>query len=168
MKTIKIFLASSDELENDRMAFGNFVRRLDNVLFNKGIRLQLMQWEAMAVSNSIHRHEDVFVDVIKRCDIFIALLHTRLGAFTAEEINLAIEEFNINGLPKVFIYCKDLQQGESESNRLNDFKEWMLNTLGYYWMRYNSNDLLHLHFLMQLVLTFPLQRLLSMQVVPAE
>ena len=31
MKTIKIFLASSEEMDNDRMAFGNLVRRLDDM-----------------------------------------------------------------------------------------------------------------------------------------
>ena len=45
MKTIKIFLASSDELVNDRNAFGNLVRRLDKNYEQKGIRIELFEWE---------------------------------------------------------------------------------------------------------------------------
>lgn len=37
MKTIKIFLASSEELIDDRNAFGNLVHRLDKIYEKRGI-----------------------------------------------------------------------------------------------------------------------------------
>ncbi|WP_300699982.1 hypothetical protein [Bacteroides sp.] len=43
MKTIKIFLASSDELEVDRTRFGNLVRRLDNIYEKRDIRIELIE-----------------------------------------------------------------------------------------------------------------------------
>lgn len=45
MKKIKIFLASSEELEFERLAFGNLVRRLDNIYEKRGIRVELFEWE---------------------------------------------------------------------------------------------------------------------------
>ncbi len=45
MKHIKIFLASSEELTDDRNAFGNLVRRLDRIYESRGIRIELFEWE---------------------------------------------------------------------------------------------------------------------------
>lgn len=45
MKTIKIFLASSDELKDERIRFGNLVRRLDHIYKNRNIRLEIFEWE---------------------------------------------------------------------------------------------------------------------------
>lgn len=39
MKKIKNFLTSSEELEFERSAFGNLVRRLDNIYEKRGIRV---------------------------------------------------------------------------------------------------------------------------------
>ena len=45
MKTIKVFLASSEELDNDRNAFGNLVRRLNNTYEKRGVKIELFEWE---------------------------------------------------------------------------------------------------------------------------
>ena len=45
MKTSKIFLASSEEVEDDRNAFGNLVRRLNKTYEKRGIHLELFEWE---------------------------------------------------------------------------------------------------------------------------
>ena len=46
MKIIKMFLASSEELTDDRNAFGNLVRRLLDKVYEKwGIRIELFKWE---------------------------------------------------------------------------------------------------------------------------
>ena len=37
MKTIKVFLASSEELKDEREKFGNFIRRLDDLYLKRGI-----------------------------------------------------------------------------------------------------------------------------------
>ena len=44
-KTIKIFLASSNELSDDREKFGNFVRSLDNIFEAYGLRIKVFMWE---------------------------------------------------------------------------------------------------------------------------
>ena len=40
-KTIKVFLASSEELIMDRLVFGDFVNRLNNIYRNRGIYIEL-------------------------------------------------------------------------------------------------------------------------------
>ena len=152
MKTIKIFLASSDELENDRMAFGNLVRKLDKIYERRGIRVELFEWEDYDAAYNGQRKQDEYNDHIKASDLFLALFHTKAGKFTIEEFDVATEEFRQKAAPKVYVYCKDLQAGETESPELAEFKQRLFDEMGHYWCRYGNRDTMQLHFVMQLQL----------------
>lgn len=152
MKTIKIFLASSEELENDRMAFGNLVRRLDKIYERRGIRVELFEWEDYDSSYNGLRKQDEYNNQIKASDLFLALFHTQAGRFTIEEFDVATEEFRHKASPKVYVYCKDLQPGETESLELAEFKKRLFEEMGHYWCRYGNRDTMQLHFVMQLQL----------------
>ena len=152
MKTIKIFLASSEELTEDRNAFGNLVRRLDKIYEKRGIRIELFEWEDYDAAYNDCRKQDEYNDQIKTSDMFLALFHTKAGKFTIEEFNVATEEFKKHASPKVYTYCKDLREGEQESPELADFKQKLFEEMGHYWSRYNNRDSMQLHFVMQLQL----------------
>lgn len=152
MKTIKIFLASSEELTDDRNAFGNFVRRLDKIYEKRGIRIELFEWEDYDAAFNNRRKQDEYNDQIKASDMFLALFHTKAGKFTIEEFDVATEEFRKKASPKVYTYCKDLQEGEHESIELAEFKKRLFGEMGHYWSRYNNRDSMQLHFVMQLQL----------------
>ena len=152
MKTIKIFLASSEELSDDRNAFGNLVRRLDKIYEKRGIRIELFEWEDDEAAYNNRRKQDEYNDQIKASDMFLALFHTKAGKFTIEEFDIATEEFKKHASPKVYTYCKDLQEGEQESPELIEFKHRLFEELGHYWCRYNNRDSMQLHFVMQLQL----------------
>ena len=152
MKTIKIFIASSDELIDDRNAFGNLARRLDKIYEKRGIRIELFEWEDYDAAYNDRRKQDEYNDQIKASDMFLALFHTKAGKFTIEEFDVATEEFRKHASPKVYTYCKDLQEGEQESPELTEFKKRLFNEMGHYWSRYNNRDSMQLHFVMQLQL----------------
>jgi len=152
MKTIKIFLASSDELTDDRNAFGNLVRRLDKIYEKRGIRIELFEWEDYDAAYNDRRKQDEYNDNIKSSDMFLALFHTKAGKFTIEEFDVATEEFRKHASPKVYTYCKDLVEGEHESPELIEFKRRLFEEMGHYWSRYNNRDSMQLHFIMQLQL----------------
>lgn len=69
MKTIKIFLASSEELADDRNAFGNLVRRLDKIYEKRGIRVELFEWEDYDAAYNNRRKQDEYNEQIKASDI---------------------------------------------------------------------------------------------------
>lgn len=152
MITIKIFLASSEELTDDRNAFGNLVRRLDKIYEKRGIRIELFEWEDYDAAYNNRRKQDEYNDQIKASDMFLALFHTKAGKFTIEEFDVATEEFKKHASPKVYTYCKDLQEGEQESPELVEFKRRLFEELGHYWCCYNNRDSMQLHFVMQLQL----------------
>ena len=152
MKTIKIFLASSEELDYDRQAFGNLVRKLDKIYEKRGIRIELFEWEDYDAAFNGVRKQDEYNDYVRNSDMFLALFHIKAGKFTIEEFDIATEEFKKHASPKVYTYCKDLQPGEEESPELKEFKKRLFEELGHYWCRYDNSDSMQLHFVMQLQL----------------
>jgi tetratricopeptide (TPR) repeat protein len=152
MKTIKIFLASSEELDYDRMAFGNLVRRLDDLYEKRGIRIKLFEWEDYDAAFNDRRKQNEYNDHVRESDIFLALFHKKAGEFTIEEFDVASEEFKQHASPKVFTFFKDLQPGEEESPELVEFKKRLFEEMGHYWCRYDTRESLQLQFVMQLQL----------------
>ena len=152
MKTIRIFLASSEELENDRNAFGNLIRKLNKTYQMRGIELYLFEWEDYDAAYNNRRKQDEYNEKVRASDMFLAVFHIKAGRFTLEEFDVAIEEFRRRGLPKSYVYCKDLKDDEVESQELKEFKERLDNELGHYWSRYSNRDTMQLHFVMQLQL----------------
>ena len=152
MKTIKIFLASSDELKPDRDAFGNLVRRLDRIYEKRGVRIDLFEWEDYDAAYNNVPKQDEYDEQVRASDMFLALFYIKGGKFTIREFNVATEEFRNHASPKVFVYCKDLQPGEKESAELAEFKRVLYQELGHYWCRYGNSDTMQLHFVMQLQL----------------
>lgn len=152
MKTIKIFLASSEELTDDRNAFGNLIRRLNKIYEERGIHIDLFEWEDGDAAYNIRRKQDEYNEMVKVSDMFLAIFHTKAGEFTIEEFDIATEEFRKKATPKVYVYCKDLKEGEMESQELKEFKERLCKEMGHYWSRYNNRDSMQLHFVMQLQL----------------
>ncbi len=147
---INIFLASSEELKLDRTAFGDLVRRLNDIYENRGISIKLFGWEDCDAAYNNRRKQEEYNDKVRESDMFLALFHKKAGKFTIEEFDVAIEKFKKNASPKVYTYCKDLMPGEVESEELKAFKKRLLDELGHYWCRYNNIDSMQLHFVMQL------------------
>ena len=152
MKEIKVFLASSEELEQDREAFRNFIRRLDNLYEKRGIRIRLFEWEDLDSAYNDNRKQDEYNEYIKQSDLFLALFRTKTGQFTVEEFELARNEHREKGSPKPHVYCRDLEQGETEDATLTEFKQRLFNEMGHFFARYKNEDGLNLHFVMQLQL----------------
>ena len=107
MRTIKIFLASSEELANDRNAFGNLVRRLDDIYEKRRIRIKLEPWEDFDAAYNNRRKQDEYNDKVRASDMFLALFHKKAGRFTIEEFDVASEEFRRTSIsPKTYVYCR--------------------------------------------------------------
>ena len=101
MKQIKIFLASSEEMDYDRMVFGNLIRRLDDMYEKRGLRIKLFEWEDYDAAFNDRRKQDEYNDHVKDSDIFLALFHKKAGKFTIEEFDVASAQFKEKASPKV-------------------------------------------------------------------
>ena len=148
-RVIKIFMASSDELEGDRAVFGNLIRHLNDLYRKRGIYIELFQWEDFDASYGSIRKQEEYNEKVRDSDLFLAFFHKKAGEFTIEEFNVALDHFEKSSQPKIYTYMKDLVDGEEEEENLTAFKGRLYRDMGHYWCRYGNTDTMKLHFVMQ-------------------
>ena len=146
LKTVKLFLASSSELEKDRREVEIWVRRENKKLVKRGLYLDLDLWEDFVDAMSKTRLQDEYNKVVAQCDIFVSLFATKVGKYTAEEFEVAYANFQSNGKPEyVYTFFKEVQVKVSDPNvledltSLRDFKE-KLHALGHFPTPYTSSE----------------------------
>jgi len=145
MKTIRIFLASSAELKDDRKEFEILINRKNKEYIKKEIFLELVLWEDFLDAMSATCLQDEYNKVIAECDIFVSLFHTKVGKYTEEEFSTAFATFKENNKPFIYTYFKDTpintSKITSEILSLLNFKE-KLKELGHFQTDYaDINDL---------------------------
>ena len=149
-RKITIFLASSEELINDRNSFHSLISTLDDIYEDRGIRIKLQRWEDFFAYCTGTRTQDQYNQVLSASDMCICLFHRRAGQYTVEEFHHAIAEYQRTGdHPKTYVYARALVEGEVEEEELKQFKEELFRQMGHYWCNYATEDSMKLHFIMQ-------------------
>lgn len=149
----KIFIASSWQLRKDRAAFRELIMEQNNAWHEQGALLQVVGWEYFLDAMSPTRLQDEYNKAIRDCDIFVMLYHTKVGKFTREEFEVALEQFRNTGKPLIYTYCKTLvpktAPSKEDTQSVAEF-EARLNGLQHFKTGYPNRKGLQLHFLQQL------------------
>jgi internalin A len=157
-KKIKIFLASSSELEADRREFEIFISRKNAEFYDQGIYLELNLWEDFLDAMSSTRLQDEYNKVVKTCDIVVSLFHTKVGKYTEEEFQNAYKTFKEDGKPLIFTYFKNaaINTGDITDSILSllAFKK-MLKDLEHFHTNYQDINDLKFQFSNQLTKLLP-------------
>jgi hypothetical protein len=132
MKKIKLFLASSSELKEDREHFEIFIYRKSKAWFDKGIFLDLNIWEDFLDAMSTDGLQSEYNKAVADSDIFVLLVQNKVGKFTAEEFENAFGQFKENHKPFIFTYFKtpntqnrkDLQSRKAFEDKLKNLKHY--------------------------------------------
>jgi hypothetical protein len=153
-RTIRIFLASPEELRADRDAFDLYFQRQNHQLQRRGLKLEVVRWEDFLDAMSETRLQDEYNRKIRACDIFVALFMTKTGKFTDEEFDVAHAQFQKTGKPIIYTFFRKAtvpttQEGHANLATLLKFQE-KLKRLGHFWTQYESADDLKLQFKDQL------------------
>ena len=151
IRTIKIFLASSEELADERIRFGDFIRTLDDTYEQRGFRIKLIKWEDLPKGNDDRPTQETYNEFVRQCDLFVSLFYTKAGEFTLEEYNVAKQTQRDDGKPIIYAFLRVLDKGEKEDKSLTDFKQNVLGNVKHYWTNYESSDTLQLKFVMDLL-----------------
>ncbi len=150
---IKLFLASSAELEADRRQFEIFLNRKNREWVEKGAFLDLVIWEDFLDAVSQTRLQDEYNKAIRGCDIFVMLFFTKVGKYTEEEFETAFGHFKSTSKPLIFTYFKDAPISTGALNdevlSLLQFKK-KLGALGHFCTLYKNIEDLQLQFGRQL------------------
>lgn len=153
MKTIKIFLASSEELKDERSEMTDLVYQLNKLFKSRGIELDLERWEYLDASMSNKRKQDEYNDVLKQCDICMVLFWRKFGGFTSEELDVAYRQMKNGEKPqKIYVFFKN-PGGDDISNELKDFMQGYEQRYGgHFFCKFHNKDEMKLEFLLQLEL----------------
>ena len=119
MKTIKIFLVSSNELLEERESISIFVLQENKRLFNEGISFELVVWEELLHSfTPVGTIQKYFNNEMLKCEIVIVLFYKKVGQFTKEEFTIAYKNLKDGNNPKyMFVFFKDVN---TPFNRMDD------------------------------------------------
>lgn len=154
VKIIRIFLASSSELREDRDAFELYFRQQNDRLRKEGLYIEIVRWENYLDAMSNTRLQDKYNQEIRNCDIFVSLFKTKTGKYTEEEFNVAIQTYKKTGKPQIYTYFQKAMVSTSVSNRADVQSLWdfqkKLEKLGHFYTEYESIDGLQRHFRDQL------------------
>ncbi len=143
IKTVRIFLASSAELREDRDAFDLYFRQQNDQLRKQGLYLEIVRWENFLDAMSSTRLQDEYNKAILSCDIFVSLFMTKTGKYTEEEFDLAFKTFQATGKPQVYTYFKKSTVSTSASHRddllsLWDFQKKLVEKHQHFFSEYDS------------------------------
>jgi hypothetical protein len=158
-KHIKVFLASSDELKEERQQFEIFIHRENKQLYKRGIFIELELWEDGIEYMDQERLQNRYNQIVKHSDLFVCLFFTKVGKYTSEEFATAFGQFKETGKPLIYTYFKDADIKAGKLNRkdaqsLFDFQD-KLDELKHFYSKYENVADLQLQFKRQLEKILP-------------
>jgi hypothetical protein len=108
LRTLKIFLASSKELRDDRDEFDRYCREQNDDLRHRGYYLQIVRWENFLDAMSDTGLQSEYNKKVETCDVFVSLFFTKTGSFTKQEFDIAYRTFeSTKKRPRIYTYFKD-------------------------------------------------------------
>lgn len=151
MKTIKIFLASSEELKDERNTMADLILHLNKLFKGRGLELDLEKWEYLDASMTDKRKQDEYNEVLKQCDICMVLFWRKFGSFTGEELDTAYNRMKHNEKPhKIYVFFKNPNSDEL-TKELKDFiANYEQRFGGHFFCKFQNVDTMKLEFLLQL------------------
>ncbi len=124
IQKIKICIASSHSLKEEREEIETFLFRENDTLVDDGIYLYYNVWEKQSLRfNNTYKQEDFNEALVNESDIFICLIGDAVGKFTKEEFDKAKERFTKGEKPFVFyVYFKDFEGKPTHFYESQDWK----------------------------------------------
>lgn len=104
MKPIRIFIASSNELEYERLHIDSLILQLNSKFFKDlGIEVEPVKWEFLENADK----QEEYNKQLSTCDICVVLFWNKIGPFTKQEFNLAYQLSETNNVPYLYVYFKE-------------------------------------------------------------
>jgi hypothetical protein len=108
---IKIFLASSSELDIERAHIGDLCNDINSLIADTAVRVRLLKWEVFDPLYKGERKQSEYDQQVKKADIFVALFRSKVGKYTLEEIEVAITAHTQTQRPQeLYCFIQDWQE----------------------------------------------------------
>jgi hypothetical protein len=144
LRQVRIFLASSSELKDERDQFDLYLRQQNDSLLKKGMYLRIVRWENFLDAMSETRLQDEYSKAIRECDVFVSLFFTKTGKYTDEEFDVAHTQFKNCGRPLIYTFFKnaDIKTGSAREDDLISLWAFQkkLTSLGHFQTNYDNTE----------------------------
>ena len=120
MKTIKIFLASSEELKPERLVIAELVTKLNYIWAEFYISIRLVKWEYLDSSMGAQHKQEDYNDYLRQCDMCVVLYWTKFGMYTEIELETAYQLLNSDSCLKHM--CVIFKEGGNMTDGLKSFR----------------------------------------------
>ena len=124
IRILNLFLASSNELENERGKIEIAISRKNDTLRKQGFLIDLLIWEDGKHIGKSFRSQDGYNLEIEQCDLFAMLFYSKVGKYSSEEFEKAKSLFDKGAMPRIRIFQKDkdLPKSLSKANADSRYK----------------------------------------------
>ena len=148
MKKIKIFIASSEELDEERNMMAVLANSLNTALVPQGVQVIVVEWGNLDASMDCDHKQEEYRAKLRECEICMVLYWTTFGKYTERVLDVAYEEMKKgNKLQKLFVYFKD--SDKEPTKELKEFRDSFPTKYGQCFTQYQNVDTLKAHFLLQ-------------------
>jgi len=107
IRILNLFLASSNELENERGKIEIAISRKNDTLRKQGFLVDLLIWEDGKHIGKSLRSQDNYNLEIEQCNLFAMLFYSKVGKYSSEEFEKAKSLFDKGAMPRICIFQKD-------------------------------------------------------------
>lgn len=152
--TIHVFLASSiTDLEQDRVAVGDFINELNNIYNKQDIFIHLHKCNGESEDHSVKDggSQEFLNNEIRESDMCFVLFWHKAGNVTKKELYEAVKAFDLKKNPKVEVYFKSLDEGETMTDDVRRIMKEVDDKLLHYHREYSHIDSLKLGIVTQLL-----------------
>ncbi len=143
MKTIKIMIAASKEMHEEKLEFTNLIEHLNEVFEPRGFELKRIKWTP-ETDGSI----EVFKSKLKDCEMCLTLYWQDLAGNSEQELNTAYQELKDGNNPRnLYVFFKE--PTEDLTDALKDFKANFVTNYGHFFCKFENVDTMNMHFILQ-------------------
>lgn len=150
MKTIKIFVASSEELKPERKEMADMVVDMNYALNKMDMNIVLHMWEYLDASMGVEHKQAEYNRKLQECEICLVLYWTKFGKYTKSELDTAYNSLKEGKNPrKLYVYFKDSDR--ELTPELKTFRDSFPTEYGQFPCVFHNEDELRVYFLLQFI-----------------
>ncbi|MCU0471554.1 MAG: NB-ARC domain-containing protein [Arcicella sp.] len=138
MKTNRIFLASSSELDHERDLATAAIADFVSLHPEHNVDFRVVKWENFAATFEDARKQDQYNASIATCEVFLMLFWTKVGRYTKEEYDLAHQ--SLSKYQKPLLLLLEKIDGADKETSVDEFKKEVPHGNGLFSATFKNED----------------------------
>ena len=141
MKKIKIFLASSEDLNEETLELSDLVEHLNLILEKQDIHIYLCKWEYL-------QSKEDYDNTLDSSDLSLVIFGRDFGSYSEEDLKKVYERVCKEGAnpQKLYVYFK---AGEDQTEALKKFRDSFPEQFGHFTGNFADVNALRADFMLQ-------------------